>query len=71
MSIHNVAAGSLPLPSVPVLESVSKYLAALSPRTRLFLASGGLLALILQYLRIRTIKRTTGGGYYVENLNKV
>ncbi len=38
---------------------------------KLFLASGGLLALFIQYLRIKNTRRATGGGRYIENLGKV
>lgn len=44
---------------------------ALESTLKLFLASGGLLALFIQYLRIRNARRATGGGRYIEDLGQV
>lgn len=71
MPIQSTLAGSLSLPSASAIEPALKYLKMLSPRTRLFLASGVLLALVNRYLRAKSARRASGGGYYVEDLSEV
>ena len=38
---------------------------------RLLLAFSGLLAILVNFLRVKGTKRTTKGGYYLEDLSKV
>lgn len=71
MPIQSTLAGSLSVPSIPHVDTVLQYLSSLSPRTRLLLVSGGLLAFIIKYLRVKNARRATRGGYYVEDLSKV
>ncbi|KAJ3563326.1 hypothetical protein NP233_g9011 [Leucocoprinus birnbaumii] len=71
MPIQSTLAGSLSMPSIPEIDTVVQYLSSLSPRIRLLLATGSLLALIIKYLRVKSAKRANGGRYYIEDLSKV
>lgn len=59
------------LASHPTLEPVLKYLSSLSPRVRLCLLSGTLLAFVIQYLRAKSARRANAGGRYIQDLSKV
>lgn len=71
MPAQRTLAESLSVLPIPELDSILKYLTSISPRIRLLLTCGGLLAFIVKYLSAKSAKRATGGGYYVEDLGKV
>lgn len=67
MPVRSTLARASLVPSVLGL----RRLLSLPPRVRLLLAFSGLLTFLVKYLRVKSTKRATGGGYYVEDLSKV
>ena len=67
MPAHSTLAGTSFIASAPGF----RHLLLLSPRVRLLLAFSGLFAFLVKYIRVKGTKRTTGGGYYLEDLSKV
>ena len=67
MPVHSTLTGTSFIASAPGF----RHLLSLSPRVRLLLAFSGLLAFLVKFLRAKDTKRTTKGGCYLEDLNKV